>query len=101
MKTCTVSFSDEVFGDINQLVSYIRNDLGMPLTAVRYRAGILHKIDRLCIYGASIAPSQSAWLQLHFGTTIRHIRYKQMAILFTVHGHRILIKRVIPAKLIR
>jgi hypothetical protein len=87
--------------DISNVYKHIRDVYKQPLTAIRYQVGIINKINRLPIYGASIAPSQSTWLRFHFGITIRHIRYKNMAILFNIHNHCICIKRVIPAKLIR
>jgi hypothetical protein len=87
--------------DISNMYNYIRDVYKQPITADRYRAGIINKINRLPFYGASIAPSQSAWLQFHFGVSVRHVRYKHMAILFTVRHRCIYIKRVIAAKLIR
>jgi hypothetical protein len=101
MKKYTLVVTTRAWRDITDVYNHIRNVYKQSLTANRYRSGIIDKIDRLPIYGASIAPSQNAWLQFHFGATIRHVRYKHMAILFTIHGHYILIKRIIAAKLIR
>jgi hypothetical protein len=97
----TLIVSPRAWDDISNVYKHIRDVYKQPLTANRYQAGIINKINRLPIYGAFIAPSQSAWLQFHFGTAIRLIRYKHMAILFSVDSHCIYIQRVIVAKLIR
>jgi hypothetical protein len=101
MKNYTLVVTTRAWRDITDVSNHIRNVYKQPLTANRYQAGIINKINRLPLYGAFIAPSRNVWLQLHFGTNIRYIRYKHMAILFTVHSHYIFIKRVIAAKLIR
>jgi hypothetical protein len=97
----TLIVSPRAWHDITNVYNHIHDIYKQPLSANRYRVGIINKINRLPFYGASIAPSQNAWLQFHFGATIRQIKYKRMAILFNVHGHTIYIKRVIAAKLIR
>jgi plasmid stabilization system protein ParE len=101
MKKYTLVVTTRARRDITDVYNHIHDVYKQSLTANRYLTGIINKINRLPIYGAPIAPSQNAWLQFHFGTTIRHIRYKRMTILFTVHGHCIFIKRVIAAKFIR
>jgi hypothetical protein len=101
MKKYTLVVTTRAWRDITDVYSHIRDVYKQPLTANRYQTGIINKINRLPLYGASIAPCRNVWLQLHFGTTIRYIRYKHMAILFTVYKRYIYIKRVIAAKLIR
>jgi plasmid stabilization system protein ParE len=101
MKRYVIRFTPNVRTEIKQLFNTIAYDFGQPLTARRYRDGLLHEIRRLARYAGSIAPSQSDYVQFHYGPGARHITYKKMTIIYAISGDYVLIKHITSSRLIR
>jgi plasmid stabilization system protein ParE len=91
----------EVKADIKSIFSKIAYGFKQPLTARRYRNGLLKAIRRLPVYADSIAFSRYDYIQSRYGPNARHITYKKMVIIYTITGNTIFIKRVMSANLIR
>lgn len=101
MKRYLIRLDPQVNVDIRDVFNKIAYGFKQPLTARRYRVGLLNTIRRLSFYGASIAPSQYRHIQSRYGPKARHITYKKMTIIYTITDDTVLIKRVMPGKLIR
>jgi plasmid stabilization system protein ParE len=100
MKRYSIRFTPEAKIDVNDLYNWITFRLYQPLTANRYLKSLDDAIRRLSLYAGSIAPSQYRYIQSRYGPNARHITCKKMAIIYTIINDTVLIKRVIPAKLI-
>jgi plasmid stabilization system protein ParE len=101
MKRYSIRFSVEVKMDIKGLFNKIAYDYKRPMAAARYRNGLLNAIRQLPTYAGSIAFSRYEYIQSRYGPHARHITYKKMTIIYTIINNTVLIKRVIPSKLIR
>ena len=71
----------------------------MPLTAIRHEEELYDTISLLASYAESIRISDKKSV-LRFGASARSIRYKEMAIIYTVHDTLVVVRAVIPASLI-
>jgi hypothetical protein len=91
----------EVKADIRSVFNKIAYGFKQPLAAKRYKNGLLKAIHRLPVYADAIAFSQYDYIQSRYGPKARHVTYKKMAIIYTITGNMIFIKRIIAAKLIR
>jgi len=87
--------------DIENVHDYIAYELFEPITADKYIRSIYDAIKHLSIYGASIAVSERDYLLLQYGSTVRNINYKKMAIIYTVESNEIIIQRIMAATLIQ
>jgi plasmid stabilization system protein ParE len=87
--------------DVDDLYNVIAFGFCQLLTADRYLKSLDDAIRRLSLYAGSIAPSQYRYIQSRYGPNARHITCKKMTIIYTIINDTVLIKRVIPAKLIR
>jgi plasmid stabilization system protein ParE len=96
----TIYLLSEADQDIEELYDYIAYVLKEPVTALDYRDGIYYAIKKLAIYGGSLAISQRGYLRKHYGSTVRTVTYKKMAIIYSVIDNIILILRVMPGSLI-
>ncbi len=85
--------------DIENLHFYIFENCKSPITAKRYIDGIFHQIKALSHSAESFPISANKFI-LQYGYNARRINYKKMAIIYTVHGKTVLIRRVIPGSLI-
>jgi plasmid stabilization system protein ParE len=101
MKKYTLVVTTRAWRDITDVYNHIHDIYKQPLTADRYQAGIIDKIDRLSLYAGSIAPSRYDYIQARYGPKARHITYKKMTIIYTIIDDTVLIKRVISGNLIR
>ena len=72
----------------------------MPLTALQYEEELLETISQLSNYAESISISDKKDV-LRFGVSSRIIQYKKMAIIYTVHNNRVVVRAVMPASLIK
>jgi plasmid stabilization system protein ParE len=100
MPNLTICFHPEALYDINSTRSYIINELFRPLTAQKYKDGILNAIQKLSVYGSSIAPSQREYIQKRYGPNARTITYKKMTIIYNVIEDIVFVRRVIASSLI-
>jgi plasmid stabilization system protein ParE len=100
MPNLEIRFHSEALHDINSTRRYIINELFKPLTAQKYKDGILNAIQRLSVYGSSIAPNQREYIQKRYGPNARTIIYKKMTIIYNVIEDIVFIRRVIAGGLI-
>ncbi|MDR3184577.1 MAG: type II toxin-antitoxin system RelE/ParE family toxin [Prevotellaceae bacterium] len=101
MKRYLVRFMPEAEMDVEELYNWITFEVHQPLTANRYITSLNEAIRHLVIYADAIALSRYDYIQSRYGPNARHITYKKMAIIYTITGNTMFIKRVIAAKLIR
>jgi plasmid stabilization system protein ParE len=87
--------------DINKLHDYIAIDLCAPITAEKYLRGVYATIAKLAWLGGSIGVSLNKNLRRQYGTSVRTINYKNMTIIYTVHGNLVAVHRVIAGRNIK
>ena len=86
--------------DIDNIYDYIAFELLEPITAEKYIRDIYKAAKHLSFYGASLAVSERDFLLSKYGSTVRNINYKKMAIIYTVENNKIIIQRIMAAALI-
>ncbi|GHT17650.1 hypothetical protein AGMMS4956_21160 [Bacteroidia bacterium] len=96
-----VYISFEAKMDIEELYDYIAYKIFAPMTAVRYRMGLLDAIDGLSFYGASITISPNRNIQRLYGFGTRVTYYKKMAIIYNFDGNVIYVRRIIASAMIQ
>jgi len=95
-----VRITDIALQDIENVHDYIAYELFEPITADKYIRGIYDAIKHLSLYGASVAVSERDFLLSQYGSNVRNINYKKMAIIYTVENNEIIIQRIMAATLI-
>ena len=70
----------------------------MPLTALQHEEELFETISQLSNYAESISISDKKDV-LRFGASARIIQYKKMAIIYTVHNNRVVVRAVMPLHL--
>ncbi|MCL2328519.1 MAG: hypothetical protein FWC39_08415 [Bacteroidetes bacterium] len=90
--------------DVGRLFYAITEDYQSPLTAARYVQGIYDEINKLSTQ-AKIHKIEYGAFYRQFGTIVRRINYKKMAIIYSVIENYVpesfvWIHRVIPASLV-
>lgn len=94
-----IRYADTALEDIKDLRIVIRDTYKAPNTAISYLQGLYDKISRLKTSAESYTIQTSSFFQ-RYGANTRRINYKKMAIIYTLHGDIIYIRRIIPANLI-
>jgi plasmid stabilization system protein ParE len=100
MRKNVVKITNTALQDIDNVHDYIAYELFEPITADKYIRNIYETIKYLTLYGASIAVSERDSLLSQYGSTVRNIQYKKMAIIYTVENNNIIVQRIIAASLI-
>ena len=100
MRTNVVRIADIALQDIEYVHDYIAYELFEPITADKYIRGIYDAIKHLSLYGTSVAVSEKDFLLSQYGSTVRNINYKKMAVIYTIENNQIIIQRIIAASLI-
>jgi plasmid stabilization system protein ParE len=95
-----VKITDSALQDIEDVHDYIAYELFEPILADKYIRSFYDAIQHLSLYGASVAVSERESLLSKYGSTVRNINYKKMAIVYTVENENIIIQRIIAAALI-
>jgi plasmid stabilization system protein ParE len=95
-----IQFTPTAEQDLDKLYDYIAYELALPMTAKKYRAGILETIDSLADFATAHPISQRAYLQALYGPFARTVCYKKMSIIYNIIGSEVLIRRVIAESLI-
>lgn len=95
-----VKITDSALQDIEDVHDYIAYELFEPILADKYIRSLYDAIQHLSLYGASVAVSERESLLSKYGSTVRNINYKKMAIVYTVENENIIIQRIIAAALI-
>ena len=101
MRKYAVKITETALSDIENVHDYIAYELFEPITADKYIRNIYDSIKHLSIYGMSIAVSGRESLHILYGSTVRHINYKKMAIIYTVEVEQIIIQRIVAGSLIQ
>jgi len=100
MQKNLVKITDSALQDIENVHDYIAYELLEPITADKYIRNLFDAIQHLSLYGASVAVSERDFLLSRYGTTVRNINYKKMAIIYTVENGSIIIQKIIAGALI-
>jgi len=100
MRKNVVRITGTALQDIEDVHDYIAYELLEPITADKYIRNIYDAIKHLSFYGASIAISERDSLLSQYGSTVRNVNYKKMAIIYTVEKNEIIIQRIMAAALI-
>jgi plasmid stabilization system protein ParE len=93
--TYRIHYSPDAESDIKELFNIIAHHYKSPLTAGRYVQGLYNEIMRLSSLAESL-PIQTQGSLLRFGSNVRRINYKKMAVVYTVHGRFVYIHRILP-----
>ena len=95
-----VIISLDAVDDITEVFNYIAFEVMHPLTAERYREGIMKTIDSLACYADLFAVSQHPSLQQLYGPDVRTTRYKKMTIVYSIVGKKVYVHRIMPGGLV-
>jgi plasmid stabilization system protein ParE len=101
MSAFKIVISAEAVDDITDLFNYIAFEICNPITAERYREGLMETIDRLSCYADLFALSSYDTLRQLYGADVRTVRYKKMTIVYNIIGNVAYIRRVMAGSLIR
>ena len=99
MTTYCVILSDDALFDIQDVISHIENLLYAPITAINFSRGIYDRVAKL-ENSADMYAISSYQDVLRYGDNARHIAYKGFIIIYTIHGHYVLVHRVVHGSLI-
>ena len=94
-----IEFSPDANQDIDDLYSVIIDEYQSPLTAFRYVQGLVDEIKKLEHNPEKFVVRDDDFYS-QFGTEIRRINYKKMAIIYSVYRTRVFIHRVVASSLI-
>lgn len=100
MKTFVVEIAEEAQVDIIDLIDYIENRYKVPLTAEEYLMELYREIFALEKHAESIKISDNKSV-LRFGINARSIKFKNIAIIYTVHGNKAIVRALKAGKLIK
>ena len=101
MRKYVVKVTDTAFQDIENVHDYIAYELSEPITADKYIRGVYDAIKHLSLYGASVAVSEKDSLLSQYGSTVRNINCKKMAVIYTFENEQIKVQRIIAGSLIQ
>jgi plasmid stabilization system protein ParE len=100
MKPYVVKITPQANRDIRTVTHYIRDELFAPTTAEKFLRGIYARIATLSDH-ADVFAASSYRDVLRYGDNARHITYKGFAVIYTIHGNRVLVHRIIHGSLIK
>lgn len=95
----TVELSEDAINDLDELFNTIIHVFKAPTTAFQYVRELKESIDSLTNSAGSY-PLQTNNSLRKYGTNVRRINYKKMAIIYTVFGKVAYIHRIIPSSII-
>jgi hypothetical protein len=98
MKKYTVILSAEAMMDTDDVYNYIANEIKQKETAYRYKAGLIHTIQKLSFYADTTGVNE--YVQNMFGVDARRIIYKKTTIIFCIKDDHVYVKRVIASSMI-
>ncbi|MCM1033989.1 MAG: type II toxin-antitoxin system RelE/ParE family toxin [Paludibacter sp.] len=87
--------------DIQELHDVIANDYFAPLTAKRYIEGLYKTINSLSLFSERHPIQRRKYIRQMYGTDIRRVNYKKMAILYTFNNDVVYIVRIMSGGSIR
>ena len=99
MKTYKIVYSQEAVADRDELFEVIKYDFHAPLTAFKYTQELIDTITKLQFFPEAY-PVQTHPFLSRYGTNVRRINYKKMAIIYTIHGDFVYIHRIMAGALL-
>jgi hypothetical protein len=99
MNLYNVVLSQDAENDLQEYIDYIIVGCKKPLTALRHYEGLFDLLNGLKYMPERFAIQTGASF-LCFGSNVRRINYKKLAIIYTVHGNIVYILRIVTANLI-
>ena len=93
-----VQLTSKAIEDVDGVYDYILNVVFAPIAAANYYNGLIDTMRSLAYY-ADIHPIEPE-LSAQYEIPIRRIKYKKMAILYSIKGEIVNIHRVIPSSMI-
>lgn len=99
MSRYNVILSQDAEIDLQEYIDYIMFDCKAPLTALKHYEDLFNTLKSFERFPKSY-PVQTGSSFLRFGTNVRRINYKKMAIIYTVHGDIVYIHQIVAANLI-
>ncbi|OAV67274.1 hypothetical protein Barb6XT_01542 [Bacteroidales bacterium Barb6XT] len=100
MKKYVIVISEKAYIDAANLAHYIKHELKSPMIAENYMRDLNNTIQSLSSYADSISISQSNYIQSLCGPNARRINFKKQAIIYTIEGDYVYIRRIIAGALI-
>ena len=101
MKKYQIKILKKSIQDLDHLNLFISETYKAPLTAKRYTEGILSEIRSLSIYAESIPISTRKSILTKYGNNTHRINYKKHAIIDTVQGTTVVIRRIVVGSMIK
>jgi plasmid stabilization system protein ParE len=96
----SIQYSIQAKMDIINVVDYIKYKLFNPMAAKRFYEGLYAKIDSLRLNAPIFAISTYKDI-LQYDDAARHVGYKGFAIIYSIHGNKVLVHRVIHGSFIK
>ena len=94
-----IELSEQADADLVQLAHTITYDFGSPLTSFKYVRELKEIINSLRQFPERNQVRDNRNL-LQYGTNVRRINYKKMAIIYTIHNDLVYIHRIIAGALL-
>jgi len=94
-----IEYSPEARNDLHELAYAITHSYGMPMTAEEYVRELRAEIEKLKQYPERNAVRDNHFL-LQYGTNVRRVNYKKMAIIYTIHNDLVYIHRIMAGALL-
>jgi len=95
-----IVFSEQANTDIQNLSDAIMYQYEAPITSFRYVQGLLDEIKKLKT-NADTFSIQSDKYFLKYGSNVRRLNYKKMAIIYKIIDNKVYILRVMPSSTIK
>jgi len=96
----TIKYRPKAIEDIEQVIDYIEQELFAPIAAERFAKGLFAKIDKLK-ENASIFAISTYEDVLQYGQNARTVVYKGFTVIYTIHGHYVIVHRIIHGSFIK
>ena len=99
MSRYSVILSEDAEHDLQEYIDYIMYEYKAPITALRHYEALFDVLSGLKRSPESY-PIQTRTSLLQYGTNVRRINYKRMAVIYTVHGDIVYIHRIVAGSMI-
>ena len=99
MKKYNVKLSKQAETDLYSYVNHISCEYGAPLTALKHYEELSGIINDLKTNPEQYSVRHTASLR-RYGTNVRRINYKKMAVIYTIHNDLVYIHRIIAGALL-
>jgi len=99
MNKFNVELSDDAQTDFFEYINHIIEVYKEPITAAKHYSAFIKELMKL-EYTADIYQIQNRDDFHNFGTNVRRVNFKKMAIIYTIHGDMVLIRHIVAASTI-